>query len=193
MGMSLSETIQILIGKLPEDNPFGVLARFENPHALVEAARATHKAGYRRFDVFSPFPIHGMNKAAGVGRSILPWIVLGGGLTGCACALALMIWINVYDYPIVISGKPYLSLPAFIPITFELTVLFSAFSALGGMLILNFLPMLYHPLLKKEQFKRVTDDGFFLSIEARDPKFDPAGSVAFLESIGGKNVELLEP
>jgi hypothetical protein len=191
--MNIRETIQTLLGNLPDDNPFGAVARFENPHQLMRAAETMRDAGYKRFDVHSPFPIHGMNEAMGIGRSVLPWIVLGGGLTGCAGALALMIWINVYDYPMVISGKPYLSLPAFIPITFELTVLLSAFAAVGGMLMLNFLPMLYHPLLKHPEFARATSDGFFISVEARDRQFDPERTLEILKNAGGKNAILLEP
>jgi hypothetical protein len=189
----LKRTLMTLTGRLPDTNPFGIVAQFDNPHELLRAAETMRDAGYREFDVHSPFPIHGMNKAMGIGRSLLPWIVLGGGMTGCAGALTLMIWINVVDYPIVISGKPYLSLPAFIPIVFELTVLLSAFAALGGMLLLNFLPMLYHPLMKNPEFARATSDGFFLSVEAWDPRFDPDDTRRLLESAGGRNIALLEP
>jgi hypothetical protein len=189
----LPEPARILLGFLPEDDPFGMLARFADPAALIRVAAAMRKAGYRRFDAHSPFPIHGMERAMGVRRSPLPWIVLGGGLVGFACGLGLQVWINVFDYPLVTSGKPFLSLPAFIPVTFELTVLFSAFAAIGGMLLLNILPMLYHPLLKSRNFARATSDGFFISVEARDPLFDAERTREFLESLGGKNVELLKP
>ena len=193
MSMPLREVIQTLMGKLPEENPFGILAEFENPAHLMHAAEKMRDAGFKRFDVHSPFPIHGMDRAMGLGRSILPWIVLGGGFTGFLTGLALQTWINVIEYPLVISGKPYFSLPAFIPVTFELTILFSAFAAVGGMFVLNFLPMLYHPLQKVKNFERATTDGFFLSVEARDPKFDAEATREMLASFGGKNIELLEP
>jgi hypothetical protein len=189
----LPEPARILLGFLPEDDPFGMLARFPDPGALVGAAQAMRRAGYRRFDAHSPFPIHGMERAMGIRRSPLPWLVLGGGLMGFCCGLGLQIWINVFDYPLAISGKPFLSLPAFVPVTFDLTVLFAAFAAIGGMLLLNFLPMLYHPLLKSRAFARATRDGFFISVEARDPLFDAERTRELLESLGGKNVELLEP
>lgn len=187
------EVLNLLRSKLPDDDPFGVVAQFDNPAHLMQAAETMRKAGYRRFDVHSPFPIHGMNRAMGVRRSPLPWLVLGGGATGCAVALVLQLWINVAEYPLVISGKPFNSLPAFIPVTFELTVLFSAFATVLGMFLLNFLPMLYHPLLKSANFARATSDGFFLSVEARDPLFHEDRTRELLESIGGKNIELLEP
>jgi hypothetical protein len=134
-----------------------------------------------------------MNRAMGIRGSWVPFVVLGGGLTGGLSALALQYWIHVIEYPLVISGKPFNSLPAFIPVTFELTVLLAAFGAVGGILIFNLLPMLYHPLLKSARFARATADGFFVSIEARDAKFDSAGTRRMLEALGATHVEELEP
>jgi len=185
--------VNMLLGKLPEDNPFGIVAEFKGPGGLLEAAKATRDAGYKCFDVHSPFPVHGMNRAMGLRRSDLPWVILGGGLTGCIGGFALQYWVSAVDYPLVISGKPFNSIPAFIPITFECTILISAFAAVLGMLFFNFLPMLYHPLFKYKHFKRVTTDGFFLTIEARDKKFEPDEAEEFLDSIGGRNIALLEP
>jgi len=191
--MRLPHFLRLVTGQLPEDNPFGIVAEFDNPGALMHAAEAVRKAGYRAFDVHSPFPIHGMDEAMGVRRTILPFLVLGGGLTGCVGALAMQIWMMAYDYPLVISGKPLMSIPAYIPVTFELTILLSGFAAVGSMLFLNFLPMLYHPLFKHEPFRKATDNAFFLSIEARDKQFDVEGTRSLLESIGGRNITLLEP
>lgn len=177
----------------PEPGPYGILARFESPAELVRAAAEVRKAGYRRFDTYSPFPIHGISKAMGLNFSLVPFLVLGGGVTGCLGGFVLQTWINVVDYPLVVSDKPYFSLPAFIPVIFELTILLAAFGAVGGMFAVNLLPMLYHPLLKKELFRRVTDDGFFLAIQARDKRFDPVQTRRLLESLGGQNIDLVEP
>jgi mono/diheme cytochrome c family protein len=166
----------------PQDAPLhGVLAEYDTPHALKAAAAKVRDAGYRDWDTFTPFPIHGMEKAMGIKMTILPWIVFFGGLTGTATAILMQWWMNAFDYPWVISGKPIFSLPANIPIAFELTVLFSVFSCLGGMLMLNRLPHPSHPLDLKRRFARVTDDKFFLLIQASDPKFDESTTRNLLE------------
>ena len=165
-----------------QDAPLhGVLAEYDTPHALKAAAAKVRDAGYRDWDTFTPFPIHGMEKAMGIKMTILPWIVFFGGLTGTATAILMQWWMNAFDYPWVISGKPIFSLPANIPIAFELTVLFSVFSCLGGMLMLNRLPHPSHPLDLKRRFARVTDDKFFLLIQASDPKFDESATRNLLE------------
>jgi hypothetical protein len=171
---------------------WGLLAEFEDPDVLLSAASEVRNAGYTRWDVHTPFPVHGMDRAMGVKRTILPWIVLLGGLAGCGLALFLQWYTNAFDYPFLISGKPYFSLPAFIPVTFELTVLLAALAAVFGMLILNLLPEYYHPVFKSERFRRVTTDRFFIVIEARDPLFDRKRTTAFLESLDGLAVEPLE-
>lgn len=191
--MGILSRLERFIYALPETGPYGLIAEFDSPRALYHAAESLRKAGYRRFDVHSPFPIHGMDRAMGLRRSWVPFFVLGGGLTGCALGLLLQWWINAVDYRLVISAKPFNSLPAFIPVTFELTILLAAFGAVLSMLVLNLLPMLYHPLFKHERFRHATADAFFVSIPARDPKFDPKRTRDLLESLGGRNIDLVEP
>lgn len=152
-------------------NIHGVLAEFRNPKELIDATASVEKSGYRKYDTYAPFPIHGMEKAMGLKNSPLGWIVFGGALIGFFGALALMIWIMGYDYPLNISGKPYINPPVYVPITFELTVLLSAFAAVFGMLSLNKLPRLHNPLFNVERFKKASDDGFFICIEAEDDLF----------------------
>jgi hypothetical protein len=169
-----------------------LLAEFDGPEGLLDAAKLIRNAGYRDFDCHSPFPIHGMNAAMGVKRSYLGFIV------GTAAALALggayymQVWMSSIDYPVIISGKPLNSFQAYTPVTFALTVLFAAFAAFLGALVLNKLPRLNHPTFSSKNFERVTDDGFFMTIESTDPKFDLKKTRALLESIGGRNTEVLE-
>ncbi|OQX69838.1 MAG: hypothetical protein B6A08_02880 [Sorangiineae bacterium NIC37A_2] len=151
---------------------YGLIAEYDNPTALVHAARKVRDAGFRRWDTYTPFPIHGIEKDMGIRMTRLPWLVLGFALTGMAVATYFQYWTNSVDYRWIISGKPFWSWPANVPIIFEMTILFSAFAAIGGMLFLNNLPLPAHPLDLKERFRRVTDDKFFLVIEASDPKFD---------------------
>ena len=171
---------------------FGILAEFETPAAVMRAAQAMRDAGLRRFDVHSPFPIHGMDRAMGMGGSKVPWIVLLAGISGGAGALLLQWWTAAVDYKLVISGKPLFSLPAFIPITFEGVVLLSAFGAVIGMLALNGLPRLYHPLLKVERFARASDDRFFVSVEARDPRYNRAVLTQRLRELGAAQVDVVD-
>lgn len=182
---------QLLLGA-PPAGPYGMLARFGSARDLVRAARELHRAGYRRFDAHSPYPVHGLDAAMGSRFSLVPFLVLGGGVTGCLVGLGLQIFVHSFAYPLVISGKPLMSIPAFIPVTFELTILFSAFGAVFGMFLINRLPMHYHPLLKSEQFANVTDDGFFISIESRDRQFDRERTRALLESLGGTGIEVVD-
>ncbi len=170
---------------------YGVLAEFSHPGALVHAAEATRKAGYRHFDTHSPFPIHGMDKAMGLGNSKVGFFTLGGGVTGFALAYWLQWWTGAVDYPLNISGKPFFAVEPSIPIIFELTVLFSAFGAVFGMLALNGLPRPHNPLFFSRNFERASDDAFFLHIAASDRKFDEDGTFAFLEGLGGYNIELI--
>ena len=170
----------------------GILAEFDNPAALLHAAAKIRDGGYKRFDCHSPFPIHGMDSAMGIGPSKLGWLVAFGGFTGCFCALLMQWWMSAVDYPVVVSGKPPFSFQAFVPVTFELTILFSAFATVLGMLAMNMLPRFNHPLFESEQFKKVTDDGFFVSIDAKDSQFHTSKTKKFLESIGGKNLEILQ-
>jgi hypothetical protein len=181
-----------LLPQLPKGPQYGILARFSTPADLFHACERVRDAGFTRWDAHTPFPVHGLESAMGLRRSLLPWIVLVMGLTGVAAGFGLQWWVHASAYPLVISGKPYFSWPAFIPITFELGVLFAALGAVFGMLGLNRLPMHYHPLFKSKVFEQATDDAFFISIESWDPRFDPSGTGKLLESLGARNVELLE-
>ena len=169
----------------------GALARFTDPAALLHAAEKLRDAGYQKFDCHSPFPIHGMDGAMGLKRSPLGFIVGAMTLIGAALGMGFQLWVAGVDYPLVIAGKPFFSWQAFIIITFALFVLFGAFGAVFGMLGLNRLPRLHHPVFYSEQFAKVTDNAFFVSIESDDEHFDAQQTAAFLTSIGGSDVELL--
>ncbi|MFI5379159.1 MAG: DUF3341 domain-containing protein [Tepidisphaerales bacterium] len=169
-----------------------ILAEFQNVDSILRAAREVRKAGYTRFDVHSPFPIHGIDAAMGIRPTILPWLVLLAGLAGLVGAILMQWWMNARDYPFMISGKPFFSLPAFVPIIFECTVLCASYTAVFGMLMLNRLPMLYNPMFKIERFRRVTSDRFFLAIDATDPKFQQAATSQLLQQLGADAVEVVE-
>ena len=143
---------------------------------LLAASRRIRDAGYKKIDAFTPFPVHGIDEALGIKPTVLPWIALAGGLTGTFTALAMQIYMNSIDYRYIISGKPFLSLPAFIPVAFELTILFASFGAFFGMLALNGLPRFSNPLFTDPRFDRATDDRFFLYIDAKDERFDAVGA-----------------
>lgn len=168
---------------------YGVLAEFKNPKELVDAASAVEKSGYNKYDTYAPFPIHGMEKAMGLKNSPLGWIVLGAGLTGMIGILALMIWVMGYEYPMNISGKPYINIPIYVPITFEITVLLSAFAATFGMFALNKLPRFHNPLFNVERFKKASDDGFFICIEAKDDLFSEEKVSSLFQSAGATHIE----
>jgi hypothetical protein len=175
-----------------EASLFGVLARFAGPSELLDAAESLRDSGYRRFDTHSPFPIHGMDQALGLGRSKVPILVLAGGLLGACFAQTLQWYLNTRVYPLDIDGMPLNTPEAFVPITFETTILFASFAAVFGMLVLNGLPRLYHPLFRSAAFTRASDDGFFVSVEARDPKFDERETPALLAALGGTEIELVD-
>jgi len=162
---------------------YGVMAEFEGPNELVAAAHATYEAGYRSINGYSPYPIEELTEAIGFTHSRLPLIVFCGGLLGGIGGFLMQYWIEVIDYPINVGGKPYNSWPAFIPITFECTVLVAAFSAVLGMLILNKLPQPYHPVFNAHNFALATRDRFFLAVEANDPKYSHDEVVAFLKTL----------
>jgi len=167
----------------------GLMTEFDDVHALVEAARKVRDAGFKRWDVHTPFPIHGMDEAMGIKGTKLPFLILLGGLTGLSLAVLMQWWMNAVDYPFVISGKPLFGLPANIPIIFELTVLLSAFATFFGMWGLNGMPKLYHPLFKSAAFRRASQDRFFIVIESGDPKFKLEQTREFLASLGGAGIE----
>jgi hypothetical protein len=181
-----------LVPRLPKGPHYGLLGEFATPGELYRACERVRDAGFTRWDAHSPFPVHGLDKAMGLRRSQLPWIVLVMALAGGALGFLLQWWVHAQAYPLVISGKPFFTWPAFIPVTFELAVLFGALGAVFGMLGLNRLPMHHHPLFQSKIFERVADDAFFISIESWDPRFDPSATAKLLESLGARNVELLE-
>lgn len=170
----------------------GYLAEFENVDAILAAAIKVRDAGFKHWDVHSPFPIHGIDEAMGIKPTILPWLVLGGGLAGLLGGLVMQWWMNAVDYAFFISGKPLFSLPAFIPVVFECTIAGAAFTAVFGMLFLNRLPMLYNPLFKSERFRRATNDRFFIVIDSDDARFDEAGTREFLQSLNPTALERVE-
>lgn len=175
----------------PDGEHFGLLAEYDGPGALVRACEKVRDAGYRKWDAHSPFPIHGIEKAMGIGRSRLPYVTLLFGLSGAIGGMALQLWANGIAYPIVISGKPFFNWQPYVPITFECGVLLAALSTVFGMFAFNKLPMLFHPLFGVARFEKVTDDGFFISVEAWDPKFDPAATERLLASTGATRVHLV--
>ncbi len=160
---------------------FSYLAEYATPQQLIEACKAVRDAGYKNWDAYSPFPVHGIDPAMGIRPTILPWLVLGAGLTGMMLGLLMEIGLNGFDYPWIVSGKPLWSVPAFVPVAFETTILLSALTAFGGCLVLNMLPNLYNPLFKKKRFAKATDDKFFISIESDDKLFDEQKTKSLLE------------
>ncbi|MBM4006915.1 MAG: DUF3341 domain-containing protein [Planctomycetes bacterium] len=187
----------------PRPKIHGVLAEFHDPASLLHAAEKVREAGYRWWDCHTPFPVHGLDKAMGIQRTILPLLVFGAGLTGTTVgfilqaftnATSISVWALVWvtGYPFLISGKPLISLPAFIPVMFELTILLAATSCVGLMLLLNGLPWLSHPLLANKRFLRATDDRFFIVIQSRDPRFFRSRTEDFLKGLGAKAVEAVE-
>jgi hypothetical protein len=189
-----------------EPKLFGLIGEFDNVDDIIDAANAVREAGYKKTDVHSPFPVHGIDDALGIKPTILPWIVLAMGLTGMTTGLLLTTytmadWLpipgflpeNFEGYKFLISGKPYNSLAGFIPVIFELTIMFSAYTAVFAMFLLNKLPMMSNPLLKSKRFRRATDDRFFIAIDARDAQFDAEQSADFVKNLPGcLAVEVIE-
>ncbi len=189
--MSGVDTTPATIEEVPK-KLWGYLVEFEDAAELVSAAERVRDAGYKNWDAHTPFPVHGLNDAMGLRPTRLPFLVFGAGATGCLVGLALQFFTNAVDYKYIISGKPFFSLPANIPVTFELTILFSATAAFAGMLVLNNLPQWYHGLFHSRRFARVTADRFFISIESRDPLFEEQRTKALMESLGsGGEVEAI--
>ena len=174
--------------KVMDKNIYGLLAEFDTPTQMVDAAREVRDAGYTKTDAFSPFPLHEIDEALGIKKSILPFLVLGGGITGLLTGLALTYYVHVLEYPIIVGGRPFFSLPSFIPPMYELTILFAAFTAVFGMILLNGLPQPYHPVFNVPRFALATREKFFLLIETKDPNFDYEGTKSFMESLNPQEV-----
>jgi len=172
---------------------YGLLAEFATVEDLVAAARQARDAGYRRMDAFTPLPVEGLAEAVGYGHTRLPLLVLIGGLVGCGTGFYLQYYGSVYNFSLNVGGKPLDSWPAFIPITFELTVLFAALTCVFGLLAMNGLPTPYHPVFNVEKFALASRDRFFLCIKARDPKFDREKTREFLKSLKAREVMDIEP
>jgi hypothetical protein len=171
---------------------YGILAEFETPAELIAAARRTREEGYRRVDAYTPYPVHELKEALALPRTKLPILVFLGGLCGCGTALLMQWFATAVHYPVNVGGRPLASWPSYIPITFELTVLFAAFAAVLGMLGLNGLPMPYHPVFNVPRFALASRDRFFLGIEAKDPLFDLQKTKEFLSSLGAREVTEVE-
>jgi hypothetical protein len=170
----------------------GILAEYDEVSSVFRACQQIKVAGFRKFDAFTPFPVHGLDRAIGLSPSYLPWLVLIAGISGACLAMLLMIWTSAYDYPLNVGGKPTWSIPAFIPITFEVTILFSGLVAVFGMFAINGMPKLHHPLHEIKQFAKVTDDKFFILIEAQDKKYDRIKVIEFLKETQARTVILVE-
>src|SRR6476659_7994338 len=174
--------------KIDKPPIYGVMGQFDRPSTLVAAAREAYAAGYRQINGYSPFPIEALDEAIGFKRTKLPLIVLAGGILGALGGFFMQYWMEVIDYPIIVGGKPFNSWPAFIPITFECTVLAAAFAAVLGMLILNKLPQPYHPVFNTPNFALATRDRFFLVVEANDPKYNHQAVMQLLQSMNAQDV-----
>ncbi len=167
---------------------YGFMAEFDSPTSLVAAAHRVQQAGYRKVDAYSPFPIEGLAEAVGFHRDEMPLVVLIGGLIGGITGYAMQYWMSVISYPINVGGKPYHSWPAFIIVTFEMTILFAGISAVLGMLALNGLPMPYHPVFNVPRFAFATKDRFFLIVFSSDPKYSSIETRRFLESLSPRSI-----
>ena len=176
----------------PTRSTYGLMAEFADPTALVAAARQTYAEGYRRFDSYSPFPIHELFDAMHCEDRRVPLFVLLGGIAGAVVGFGLQVWVSAYAYPLNIGGRPFISWPMFIPVTFELTILFAALTAVLSWIVLSGLPMPYHPVFNVPRFANASQDRFFLAIEARDPKFDRSRTFDFLKGLGAREINDVE-
>jgi hypothetical protein len=174
--------------KIMKENLYGLMAEFDTPTELVDAAESIREAGYTKTDAFSPFPIHEIDEALGVKRTILPQLVFLGGVAGLLLGFGLQIYTHAFDYPIIVGGRPHISIPAFVPPAYELTILLASFTAVFGMLFLNGLPRPYHPVFNVPRFNLATREKFFLVIEAADPKFDYEETRRLMESLNAQEV-----
>lgn len=176
----------------PVTKPIGLLAQYETAADILHAAVTVRDAGYRKWDVFTPFPIHGMDDAMNLRKSKVGYFTFCGGFTGFFFGMWMIWFMNKHDYPIVVGGKPLFTPLFAFPVSYELTILLSAFGTIGGMFLLNGLPRLYNPLLNVARFKKASDDKFFVFIETADPKFSPEKTRQLLEHAGASAVEIVE-
>ena len=167
---------------------YGLLAEFDTPTELVDAANTVREAGYTKTDAFSPFPIHDIDEALGIKRSILPLLVFFGAITGLLLGVSLQVFVHYIDYPTNVGGRPYLSWPSFVPPSYELTILLAGFTAVFGMLFLNGLPRPYHPVFNIDRFGLASREKFFLLVEAADPKYDYDETKALLATTNPQEV-----
>jgi hypothetical protein len=188
----MNEPQKIPEGELTPDYIYGLMAEFDRPEDLVTATERAYQEGYRVMDAYTPFPVEGLTEALHMPSSRLPLIVLGGGILGAAAGYGMQYYASVIDYPLNVGGRPLHSWPLFVPITFELAILFAAFAAVLGMLALNGLPQPYHPVFNVPHFEMASRSHFFLAIEARDPRFHPEETRRFLESLGANLVSEIE-
>jgi hypothetical protein len=171
---------------------YGLIATFDTVPGIYHAAEQVRDAGYKHWDCITPLPVHGLDKAMGVKRSLVPRISLAGGITGFCTGMSMIWFTDKFDYPLIVGGKPFFSPMFAFPVSYECTILFTAFATIGGMFFLNGLPMHYHPVLKYDKIRRGMDDLLFIVIEARDPRFNLANTKALLEQAGGKDIKELE-
>jgi len=171
--------------------PFCLLAEFDTPADLMHAAEQLRTGGFTRWDVYSPFPVHGMDKAMGIPNSKVGWFSFFGGVAGLSLGMSMIWFMNKFDYALVVGGKPLFSPLFAFPVSYEMTILLTSFGTLFGMFFLNRLPRLYNPLLKSERFKKVTHDKFFIAIETSDPKYSETETRKLLEKLGGKHIDII--
>jgi len=183
---------QEALAKAEGEGNYGLMAEFDSPSAVVAAARRTYEAGYRRINAYSPFPIEELSEAIGFHRDYVALCTLICGVLGALGGFTLQYWTNGIDYPLNVGGRPLLSLPAFIPVTFECTILLASFGAFIGSLLMNRLPQPYHPTFNVPSFARASQDRFFLCVKSDDPKYDEARTRAFFESLGATEVSNVE-
>ncbi|HKX27826.1 MAG TPA: DUF3341 domain-containing protein [Blastocatellia bacterium] len=180
------------MNKQEDSGIYGLMAEFDDPSTVIAAARRTYEAGYRRINAYSPYPLEELSEAIGFHRNYVPLVVLICGILGGLGGFGLLAWTSAIDYPLNVGGRPLISVPSFIPITFECTILLAALSAFIGMLAMNRLPQPYHPVFNVPAFSRASQDRFFLCVKADDPKFSDPGTRAFLESLGAREVSNVE-
>ncbi len=171
---------------------YGIIAAFETTPALYHACEQVRDAGFKQWDAITPFPVHGLDAAMGIRRSKVPRISICGGIVGFCTGMSMIWWTGAVDYKLIVGGKPLFSPLFAFPVSYELTILFTAFATIIGMFVLNGLPMHYHPVQKAPNLTRLLDDRFHIVIEANDPKYNAATTRAFLEQIGGTDIAELE-